>query len=739
MGIFRRKPENKKALDEHSGVSAPPERGADADRAGPEIEQSSSVANAASERSEIEQETHPGRIDAPAADSITSGIVGVEAHLADIGVPIDARLEWSRDDVEWSTASTPGDDYEILAALAGESSSRTALIRSLEPREQAKRSLAQKGFEQVELVAARPSSWVASGLFIAGWDTGGLLDGTYQLRMVTIGADESEIACEPVAVLIDNVGPEIELREKPSGRLLSGLVTLLVEAEDAASGVAGVELELSSDGKSWRCISEAHQTPYELHFDADKLTDGSYKLRVTARDGGGNVSTGDPFEIEIASKPSAAELVDLGEYLRENINLIARAPDKRSAQMVFEIAASGSNDWRALGTARPPFHLPVDTRPIRDGSYDLRIESISPAGLSTYSERFGPYVIDNTPPSVEIVEPKKGSELSETTKIVVGVSDEPSGPARVVLSFNEGEGWNTLAELEPEAGEVRGFWRLDACRPGDCQLRATAYDRAGNTASETVTIKIMSPGSESEPVPEAKPEPEPEPEKAVLDSGSPEAVHASSSEAATRFGSVPSWDWRRRSDAPEKKQAEKVSDEHEAATAPSPKPTVEKAATETKKRQPEVAAWSWKSRRTPAGDMRPSKTESTPEREPEPEQAIHVVESIAPDDAAAADEASPEPVAKEAEPEEKADASKADADTGGRLISFPGVARGWDIWRLSELVEDAPDQDPIRQEERRQILYHLRDHAALNGLIPPEFEGLVYEAFGDLIKDEPGH
>jgi len=736
MGIFRRKPENKKASDEHSGVSAPPERGADADRAEPEVEQSSSDANAASERSEIEHETHRGRIDAPAADSITSGIVGVEAHLADIGVPIDTRLEWSRDGVEWSAASTPGDDYEILAALAGESSSRTALIRSLEPREQAKRSLAQKGFEQVELVAARPSSWVARGLFIAGWDTGGLPDGTYQLRMVTIGADESEIACEPVAVLIDNVGPEIELREKPSGRLLSGLVTLLVEAEDAASGVADVELELSSDGKSWRCISEAHQAPYELHFDADKLTDGSYKLRVTARDGGGNVSTGDPLEIEIVSKPTAAELVDLGEYLRGSINLIARAPDKRSAQMVFEIAASGSNDWRALGTARPPFHLPVDTRPIKDGSYDLRIESISPAGLSTHSERFGPYVIDNTPPSVEIVEPKQGSELSERAKIVVGVSDEPSGPARVVLSFNEGEGWNTLAELEPDAGEVRGYWRLDACRPGDCQLRATAYDRAGNTASETVTIKIMSPGSESEPVPEAKPElePKPEPEKAVQDSGSPEAVHAPFSEAATRFGSVPSWDWRRRSDAPEKKQAEKVSGEQEAATAPSPKPTVEKAAAEKKKRQFEAAAWSWKSRRTPTGDMRTSKTESKPEREPE--QVIHVVESIAPENVAATADASPGPVPKEAEPEEEASETGRGANAGGRLISFPSAVRGWDIWRLSELVEDTPGQDPVRQEERRKILYHLREYSSIDGRIPPEFEPLVYEAFGELMPDD---
>ncbi|HEY4975739.1 MAG TPA: hypothetical protein VII05_00110, partial [Gaiellaceae bacterium] len=202
----------------------------------------------------------------------------------------------------------------------------------------------------------------------------------------------------------------------------------------------------------------------------------------------------------------------------------------------------------------------------------------------------------------------------------------------------------------------------------------------------------------------------------------------------TRFGSVPSWDWRRRSGAPEKTQAEEVSGEQEAAAAPSPKPIVEKAAAEKKKRQFEAAAWSWKSRRTPTGDMRTIKTESKPEREPE--QVIHVVESIAPENVAATADASPRPVPKEAEPEEEASETDRDANAGGRLISFPSAVRGWDIWRLSELVEDTPGQDPVRQEERRKILYHLREYSSIDGRIPPEFEPLVYEAFGELMPDD---
>jgi hypothetical protein len=66
------------------------------------------------------------------------------------------------------------------------------------------------------------------------------------------------------------------------------------------------------------------------------------------------------------------------------------------------------------------------------------------------------------------------------------------------------------------------------------------------------------------------------------------------------------------------------------------------------------------------------------------------------------------------------------------------VARGWDIWELSELVEETLGQDPAQEEERRQILYHLREHTAVDGRIPPEFEGLIYEFFGELMPDDSG-
>jgi len=101
--------------------------------------------------------------------------------------------------------------------------------------------------------------------------------------------------------------------------------------------------------------------------------------------------------------------------------------------MIFELAKAGSSDWRALGTTRAPFHLPVDTAQIDDGSYELRIESIIAEGKSVYSHPFGPYVVDNTPPVITMTKPAAGEMLKDRAELLVEVADDASGPALVEL------------------------------------------------------------------------------------------------------------------------------------------------------------------------------------------------------------------------------------------------------------------------------------------------------------------
>ncbi len=454
------------------------------------------------------------------------------------------------------------------------------------------------------------------------------------------------------------------------------------------------------------------------------------------------------LDVESIVAPVAAELVDPGGLLRGQVNLIARTPDLRSTQMIFEVAETGSSNWRALGTTRAPFHLSVDTRQLVDGTYELRIESVTAGGQSVRSKRFGPYIIDNTPPSITIARPAKGETLRGWVELVVNVTDHASGPARVELSYSEKDEWKTLAELEPEEGEVRGFWQTDECRPGSCQLRATAFDRAGNEASEAIDVTIATPAT-------SRPEPASEPESIPLSAARDEMPNAQrlSPAAAGRFGRVPDWDWQRpRSPgAVHPNIVESSSVEADDALESSYKPDSDVGTeaqpigtAEAKEQGEKSVAWTWK---TPVSHPEPEATtepeveeKSGPKQESEPEEQVDLIEEEPAQGIRLVEPVNDEEQ-EEAEQESEDKPEDSGAEEGGRVVNvnFSRAARGWDIWELSELVEETPGQDPARQEERRQILYHLREHTSVDGRIPPEFENLIYDVFGELIPGDSGN
>jgi hypothetical protein len=755
MSLFRRKLESKKTPGESSGAQASSRPGKEAGSAedefsSPSGEQTAAAEQAASRGSSekhgaaasepvsLRRELHRGSITAPAEEACVGGAIEIEASLAEGASNTGARLEWSQDEREWNSIELSGEDYELLAARAGGTSSRISIVRSIELAEAKKLSLEQEGYERVDLSPARPSSWQGGQRFHAGVDTAALPEGSCFLRLVTVSAEGEKVASDAVPVLVDNVAPTVRLHDELREKALNGVVALAVDAEDSVSGVSVVELEISAGGESWRSLAEAHRQPFSLRWNTEDIADGTYRLRVIARDGYGNLGLGEPVEIKIANTPAAAELVDPGELLRGRVNLIARTPDLRSTQMIFELAEEGSSDWHALGTTRAPFHLSVDTEQFADGSYELRIESITAEGQSVHSRRFGPYVIDNTPPVIKIVKPIEGETLQGRAELLVEVADDVSGPAQVELSFSQGEEWEILAELEPDEGEVRGLWLTSECRPGECRLRVKASDRAGNEAEEAIDLTIAAPTSV---------EPVAEPESTSPIDAQEQTVSIHRTAATGRFGEVPSWDWKRRrppaadtsstadtttaqSDSAEKAGAP------ERVAGPSPVGSAEirpSGVAQAKNQAKTGIAWTWKALPPPSkvGEEEKSEQENesgeqAADAEKESARELSVVEEV--------------PDEKREKVEEVE--SKGPTDTGahesGRVVNvdFARAAGGWDLWALGALVEDTPGQDPVRLEERRQILYHLREHSSVDGHIPPGFEALIYEVFGELIPGD---
>jgi hypothetical protein len=60
--------------------------------------------------------------------------------------------------------------------------------------------------------------------------------------------------------------------------------------------------------------------------------------------------------------------------------------------------------------------------------------------------------------------------------------------------------------------------------------------------------------------------------------------------------------------------------------------------------------------------------------------------------------------------------------------------REWNLWELERLARDHAGDDVAKNEERAYLLMYLRDFAGPDGNLPTDFDGLVRDAFGDLLR-----
>jgi len=89
-------------------------------------------------------------------------------------------------------------------------------------------------------------------------------------------------------------------------------------------------------------------------------------------------------------------------------------------------------------------------------------------------------------------------------------------------------------------------------------------------------------------------------------------------------------------------------------------------------------------------------------------------------------EPEPEPEPEPAEPESEPD----------RVVAFLPLSedpREWNLWELERAARQHAGGDAARDEERAYLLLYLREFAGADGILPADFDGLVRDAFGDLL------
>jgi hypothetical protein len=115
------------------------------------------------------------------------------------------------------------------------------------------------------------------------------------------------------------------------------------------------------------------------------------------------------------------------------------------------------------------------------------------------------------------------------------------------------------------------------------------------------------------------------------------------------------------------------------------------------------------------------KAEPEPEREPAPIPEPPRIVAVPPP----APEPQPEP-----EPEREPEPEPA------RVVAFIPANDGpreWNLWELERAARDNATDDLVRNEERSYLLMYLREFAGPDGVLPTDFDGLVRDAFGDVL------
>ena len=93
--------------------------------------------------------------------------------------------------------------------------------------------------------------------------------------------------------------------------------------------------------------------------------------------------------------------------------------------------------------------------------------------------------------------------------------------------------------------------------------------------------------------------------------------------------------------------------------------------------------------------------------------------------------AAPPPPAPEPEPETE---PEPEPEPTVAYLPVNEEPREWNLWELERANRDHASDDLARNEERAYLLVYLREFAGPDGVLPADFDGLVRDAFGDLLR-----
>ena len=286
---------------------------------------------------------------------------------------------------------------------------------------------------------------------------------TITVRAKDRAGNESEAS---VSITIDNTTPVVFITAPLSGVVVSGLITVSVQASDAISGVTSVSLYL--DGQLQATLT---QPPFNFPLSTLPFASGTHAVTARAVDNSGNQAEASillvfdhaPPAVSITSPAS-------GTTVSGMITVSVGASDSISGVTSVALYLDRQSQ---TSLSQPPFNFTVDTSGLAPGSHTLTAKAAD--GVGNQSETSITISVV-APVRIEITSPANGATINRSSTLVQGKIYNQTGEVGVTLN-------GYLAEVQGS-----DFAIMIPLQVGQNILTATAIKPDGLRGQAQITI-----------------------------------------------------------------------------------------------------------------------------------------------------------------------------------------------------------------------------------------------------------
>ena len=301
------------------------------------------------------------------------------------------------------------------------------------------------------------NQWINVGLSNSYQFTN-LYEGKHRLyvKAVDIGGNKR---ISYVDVTVDTIPPVVSFANLQDGEYLN---TSSFDIYWRVNDASPVDIELHCDNENW--VNVSNRSSYPLN-----LSEGVHTLSLKATDYAGNTNT-TSISITIDTVAPALHISPVNEYLNSTQVTISWNGSDNYGIKSYEISVD-DRAWKDLGK-NSTINLNLD-----EGKHTIKIKAVDYAGNSNISEIT--FYIDTHPPWISDF-----NAVQQGTKIKVSWSgnDNVSGIDYYLIRV-DGSSWKKIEG---------NFTYLNNLAPGKHSITIRAYDKVGNYAEETYTIKVKS-------------------------------------------------------------------------------------------------------------------------------------------------------------------------------------------------------------------------------------------------------